>query len=231
MNLKIYHSVNSSLYITDKHSHILIDGIHNGSAVGFSPMPATPVSARNLLFTHAHADHFDPQKVAQFISAHETITYCPDSPLCNIQGLPLRKNLDLLKMDDFLILSLHTIHDCDQFASIPHRSYLIQSGPETIFIAGDAAFQEADAIPLHPLISDGISAAFVNLYQIAHRGSQDFLRKLNPKRIFLYHLPFPEDDIFHIHTSMHSALKKYPPDLPVPEILSHMSWIDNHSSY
>ena len=227
MHLKIYHSVNSGLYLTNGQSSLLIDSIHNGETVGFSPMPTLPVFAKNLLFTHDHPDHFDAKKVSAL--SNRTMTYCPESALCNTPEIPLQKNLDLLKMDDFLILSLHSVHDCPQYASVPHRSYFIQLENETLFIAGDAAFQKNDADAFLSLEPQGVSAAFVNLYQIAHAGSQDFLRKLNPKRVFLYHLPFPEDDVFQIHLSMRSALKKYPSDLPTPEILSHMSWIDNNA--
>lgn len=225
MHLKIFHSVNSGLYLTDGHSHLLIDSIHRGETVGFSPMPNSPIIPKNLLFTHSHPDHFDPQKVSLFVG--NTAIYCPDYPLNNISEIPLMKNLDLIKMDDFLILSLHSIHDCPQFASVPHRSYFIQLDNETIFVAGDAAFQKNDADTFLSLEPNGVDVAFVNLYQIAHTGSQEFLRKINPDRVFLYHLPFPEDDVFQIHTSMRSALKKYPADLPMPVILRHISWIDN----
>ena len=107
MQLKIYHSVNSGLYIINTHSHLLIDSVHNGVAAGFSPMPSMRFPAENLLFTHDHADHFDSEKVAQVASASSAI-YCPASPLSTIQETPLTENLGLLKMDNFLILSLHS---------------------------------------------------------------------------------------------------------------------------
>jgi hypothetical protein len=60
----------------------------------------------------------------------------------------------------------------------------------------------------------------------AEQGGLDFLRRLKPRRIFLYHLPLPEDDVGNYHAFAHSICRKPVPGLAGIETLEAMSWID-----
>lgn len=240
MQTHIFHTVNSGLYFCKNADDLLVDGIHQGEAVGFSPMASELkqqlqknglffTKIHHLLFTHTHKDHFDADFVSDFLkNAHPQI-YSPDPHFANITPKHLPQNADYFQMGNFRIYTLQTRHDCAQFKDLTHYSYYIQLDEESFFIAGDAVLSQNDFDTLSSLHLTCPDAAFVNLYQIADPLSQEFLRQLKPKRVFLYHLPFPQDDVFQIYTSMKSALKKYPSDLPPAEQLSHMSWVDHHA--
>ena len=51
-----------------------------------------------------------------------------------------------------------------------------------------------------------IDKAFVMVYQIESRQGTDFLRELCPEHIYLYHLPYLEDDRFHYYRMVDQAL-------------------------
>ncbi|MEI3340395.1 MAG: hypothetical protein V8R80_11015 [Eubacterium sp.] len=55
---------------------------------------------------------------------------------------------------------------------------------------------------------------------------REFIRELNPERVFIYHLPFEEDDTYCTYAACNSALKCYPDDLPKIEVMKHMAWIE-----
>ena len=40
--MQLYYIVNSGLYLYGRQESLLVDGVHRGEAVGFSPMPAIP---------------------------------------------------------------------------------------------------------------------------------------------------------------------------------------------
>lgn len=237
MRLQIFHTVNSGLYITEGSNHLLADGIFDGSAVGFSPMPPALKHQflerksffpylDHLIFTHTHKDHFDEKTLLEFLSKARPALYSPDPRFRNVGSSLLAPGLELLSMGDFQIYALHTVHDSPQFINFPHCSYLVQLGEERLWISGDASLSPREAELLLRHCPGQVDAAFINLYQAAQPSSHDFFRRLKPRRVFLYHLPFPRDDIFQIHLSMRSALKRYPHDLPPIEILSPMTWVD-----
>lgn len=237
MQLHIFHTVNSGLYVTKGNDHLLIDGIFDGSAVGFSPMPSVLRKQflenekffpylNHLLFTHTHKDHFDENALLEFLPKARPVIFSPDPRFRNIERTPLSSGLGQIPMGNFQIFVLDTIHDGPQFVNLPHCSYFIQLAEESLFITGDAVLTEKDAACLLEHNLKKPNAVFLNLYQTAHPSVHDFLRRMEPQRVFLYHLPFPKDDVFQIHLSMRSALKKYPDDLPAIEVLSPMTWID-----
>lgn len=237
MQLRIFHTVNSGLYLTKGNDHLLIDGIFDGSAVGFSPMPLALRKQflenksffpylDHLLFTHTHKDHFDEKSLREFIAKARPVLFSPDNRFRSTQRLPLAPGLGLISMGKFQVFVMDTIHDGPQFVHFPHFSYFIRLEGESLFISGDAVLTDQNASSLLEHGLEKPDAVFLNLYQTAHPSVHNFLRRLKPRRVFLYHLPFPKDDVFQIHLSMRSALKKYPGDLPPIEVLPPMTWID-----
>lgn len=128
------------------------------------------------------------------------------------------------------ILARDTRHDGARYREDPHQSYLIRMGGERFFVAGDAALRRADAADFAGFYPEPVSAAFCNLYQLASPEGLDFLRALAPERIFLYHLPFQADDRYHYRQLARQAARACPADLPRPERLEHMAWVDGRAA-
>lgn len=242
MNTRIFHSVNSGLYFWDGMAGLLVDGIHTGQEKGFSPMPAflagqlarhTGLFAHvdGVLFTHQHPDHFQRQGLHRLLDGPEPpCVYAPGLPENRASIRPIRPGMCRVQMAGAYILAKDTVHDGGKFRDTPHQSYLIRMGGETFFIAGDAALTAEDAAAFSGFYGGEVDGAFLNLYQLSSPRGQDFLRILRPKRLFLEHLPFKEDDRFHYRTLARQAARSLPAGLPRAEILSHMSWIDGRAA-
>lgn len=242
MNTCIFHSVNSGLYFWDGMAGLLADGIHDGPEQGFSPMPAFLVGQLNrhrglfahtdgVLFTHQHPDHFQRSGLHRLMSAQEDLRiYGPGLPENRASVRPIRPGLCRVQMAGAYILAKDTLHDGRQYRNVAHQSYLICMGGETFFLAGDAVLSEEDGRIFSDFYGGAVDAAFLNLYQLSSPEGQAFLRLLKPRRIFLEHLPFREDDRYHYRSLARQVAKLLPDDLPTAEILSHMSWIDGKAA-
>lgn len=242
MNTRIFHSVNSGLYIWDGIAGLLVDGIHDGPEQGFSPMPAFlagQLAAQaglfahvdGLLFTHLHKDHFQRTGVHRLLNGPLPPTvYAPGFPEQFASIRHIRPGMCRIQMAGAYVLAKDTVHDRAQYQKDAHQSYLIRMGGETFFIAGDAALTEEDAHAFEGFYGREVEAAFFNLYQLASPGGQAFLRILNPRRVFLIHLPFREDDRFSYRSLARQTVKHLPADLPKVEILPHMAWIDGRAA-
>lgn len=242
MHTAVFHSVNSGLYLWDGENGLLVDGIHQGREEGCSPMPeflsmqmrrgsGLFAHLNGLLFTHLHRDHYDPARVHCLLREHPELpfytpgSHCGPTAVCSV-----RRGECTVRMGSAYILARNTVHDGERFRGDAHQSYLIRMGGETFFIAGDAALTPEDAAAFSGFYGGEVDAGFFNLYQLSSPQGQDFLRILCPRRIFLEHLPFREDDRFHYRSLARQAARSLPEDLPRVEILPHMSWIDGKAA-
>lgn len=227
MKTCIFHSVNSGLYFKSETGGILVDGLHHGRSEGFSLMPSDltemlpPIDG--LLFTHLHPDHFNREVMLDLLCQNPALSvYGPYLSESNVKTNILSSGLTELSLPGAFVLARPTVHDGEKFKNDPHMSYLLSMGGEQFYIAGDADLSVKDAEVFVPNVANGIIAAFFNIYQISSKQYPEFIRILQPARIFLYHLPFKEDDVYH-YISLAKQIVKSHPDV---EILSHMSWID-----
>lgn len=212
MRLQIYHTVNAGLYLWNGKSGLLIDALHGGKGTGFSDTPDRYIrmmkrkeqffgQTNDLLFTHVHADHYDEELVKQFfVQNPDSLIYGPGLDRSKVQSVLLEKGIFQIRMRNYIIYSFSTEHDGKAYTEEPHCSYLIQSGEQYLWVSGDAVLKPALADKVRSISSDGrILAAFVMVYQPESRSGRDFLRKLSAENIYLYHLPYREDDIFHYY--------------------------------
>ncbi len=242
METAIFHSVNAGLYFWDGRNGLLIDAIHEGREEGLSPMPAFLAGqlrcrsglfghVTGMLFTHLHHDHYDTDKVRQFQQS------APGLPVYGPNLMEGRVELEVVRPDTYHIVmggttlwAWDTCHDGNTFAGTPHQSFLLALGRERFFVAGDAALNVSDAIHIAEVCRSPVTAAFCNLYQLASPDGREFLRMLSPEQVFLYHLPFSEDDHCGYHRLARQVLRNYPADLPSVERLDHMAWLDNKAA-
>lgn len=215
MQLRIYHTVNEGLYLWNGKSGLLIDALHRGKRLGFSDTPERYIwmmrheknfftKPNDLLFTHLHEDHFDPELVDDFLERYpDRIVYAPGLDRNNVQPVVLEHGIARLQIEEYEIYAFSTEHDGQAYVDCPHCSYLIRCGDECIWISGDAKLDVslAGKIQRYASCQNCISDAFVMIYQISSRSGRDFLKALAPERIWLYHLPYETDDIYHYHAA------------------------------
>lgn len=125
---------------------------------------------------------------------------------------------------------MNTPHDGEKYQGTPHQSLLLQSGRESVFLAGDAILEECQAAVVKEFLTSPLTAVFVNVYQVYSRSGRAFLRSLRPQRIFLYHLPLENDDKNGYHSLAENAVEQFPQDLSPLEIPEHLRWIDRRAA-
>lgn len=238
MKTLIYHGRNTALFFYDGATGILVDGIHNGKNVGMSEMSGewehdlhkkTRIFGRTdaLVFTHLHPDHFCEEKVNIYLEENNrTSLYGPSWEKTNMRKDFISDRLGSVKAGTAQIITMKTIHDGDMYRADPHESLIIKMGSETFFIAGDAELFEPDAGEIFQ-VTDHVDMAFVNLYQLGGKTGMEFLNRLKPDRILLYHLPEPEDDEWNYCPIGRQSVKRFRKQYGVEaETLEHMKWID-----
>lgn len=237
MNTKIFHTVNAGLYLWGAETGILVDGLHRGKEIGFSDTPTQVLEQLKLgqdmfdeshlhavVFTHNHSDHYDQASVS--VCADQlpsTVFFSPQ----HVQRGPVQDACDSIFFGHAVLTMFPTLHDGVLFENDPHCSFMISMGSERFFIAGDAILNEDLGRIISQLYGGVVTGAFFNLYQLASKESQSFLQYLRPERIFLYHLPFIEDDNYAYSHLAEKIVRRLPEEFPRVEILPHMAWIDN----
>ena len=237
MKTEIFHTVNAGLYLWGANTGILVDGLHRGKAEGFSTTPPQILRQmevgkgifshshlQGMLFTHLHPDHFNGAELS--VAAHNipgAAVYLPGL----VKTCPAALEHITFPVGNATVTAVPTTHDGALFEADPHCSFLIQLGEECVFIAGDGQPDEELARVVMTLCKAPITAVFMNVYQLASLKGRAFLRGVQPERIFLYHLPFPEDDTYSISALSEQLLRRFPKDLPLVEWPEHMAWIDD----
>ena len=238
MKTRIFHTVNAGLYIESPGARLLVDGLHGGRAEGCSPLPDQLAAQaetgtglffdlNGLLFTHLHGDHFDPVRTAQVLAL-------PGAPrLLGASFDPEKRSFTLemaerrLHREDMDIHLLPTRHDGEMFAYLPHNSVLLKTPDASLFLAGDAFLDTALAQRVAALWGPSpLQALFINPIQLLSQGGKDFLRALPAKKIFVCHIPFPEDDIYMYGQSCKWAVRACQAEFPNLSIPAHMQWVE-----
>lgn len=209
MKLQIYHTVNSGLYFWNGKSGLLIDGLHTGKEAGFSNTAERYIQMiekkegffgqmNDLLFTHTHRDHYNKKLADRFLERNpDSFIYGPGLDKKRVQSVLLEKGIWQIRMRDYIIYVFETKHDGKIYEEVPHYSYLVQAGGQRLWVGGDAILMPALADKVKDLCaSAGCYAAFVMVYQPGSRLGREFLRNLLPENIYLYHLPYREEDGF-----------------------------------
>lgn len=240
MKTQIYHARNASLFFYDGTSGILVDGIHNGKKVGMSEMSGewehdlyekTGVFGHTdaLIFTHLHPDHFCEKEVNLYIAENSgAVRYAPHWEKSNVRKISVSGRMESIKVGNAQIITVKTIHDGEVYRADPHESLIIKLGLETFFVAGDAELFESDAGDVLQVVNH-VDLAFVNLYQLGGKTGMEFLDRLKPDRILLYHLPEPEDDEWNYLLMGRQSVKRLQSQYGrKAETLEHMAWLDEN---
>ncbi len=241
MNTGIFYTTNAGLYFSCGNSEILVDGIHDAGAVGFTPMPdemkKQMASAEGLfagqgalLFTHLHEDHYDEDMVREYIEQHPETALCgPGLESKGITDIGGNENEYRYRYRDFNIIAYKTKHSGPKRMIVPHYSLLLKNtgSGEAFFVAGDAVLEPELADRIYGQIEGCTNGlyAFVMAYQLAERKSKAFIYRLSPARIFLIHQPQPEDGAYNKVSRIKSFAVNNTPGGTTVEEPEPMSWI------
>ncbi len=221
VELQIYHTVNAGLYLWNGRSGLLVDALHGGKRAGFSDVPDRYIQmmrkreqffgqVNDLLYTHTHEDHYDEELVDEFLSLNpESLIYGPEPERNTILPDVSDQGKSRLQIRDYTVYAFATEHAGETARICRHVSYLILSGEQAVWVSGDASLEPSLAEQAGRICGETrINAAFVMVYQLGSRKGTDFLKKLDPERIYLYHLPYREDDSFHYYRMAEQTVEK-----------------------
>lgn len=258
MKTRIFHTVNCGLYFEYADTAILVDGLHTGSQAGFSDCPAPVIAAITapngwqmpdfqplqnslrpplaaLLFTHRHADHYDPKLVSEAAQKNPglqilipAVTWFTESE--QKPGWEPGRKLGSYETYHFTlgaasVVAFRTVHEGQPFAHELHVSYLVSIASEHFFIAGDACLDEVLARIIQNNCQKQPCLTFINPYQLLSLAGRQFLSALAPQETLLYHLPFPEDDRYLYYRLAEKAIRECQSIIPTPGHLKQMSWL------
>lgn len=237
MKTRIFHGVNNALYFWHGDRAVIVDGVHQGHRDGFSRMPPALVEdllahrgpfrrPELLLFTHLHTDHYDGALLSQVLeSVPAPLVYGPGLTRSSLEPQPLGGGLYRIPFGGGTVYAQDTVHEGEVFRGDPHQTFLVELDGERFFLAGDAILRKEDGARLRALAGGPVTAAFLNVYQLWEPGGAEFLRTLTPGRVFLNHMPFPEDDLGNLYGLARQVIRRFPRDLPRPVLLNPLTWV------
>ena len=184
------------------HGHkIWIDALHTGKIPGYSTlspqiwaqMQMSPafVPPELICFTHCHPDHYS-RSLTTYAS-----TLWPHAKLILPQEefhnqILLAGNDFHVSLGDVCLRFLRLPHEGRAFSAVPHYGILLSDGASRILISGDC---EVASPALTQYLDRPVDLAVLSFpWLTLHRGQLYIRDVLRPRRLLLYHLPFPEDD-------------------------------------
>lgn len=224
-------AANAGVLLSYKGRKLLIDGLFHAENVPYSNLPEASLEAiyenkppydgiDYLIFTHRHPDHFSRRMVKEYLERNKVrgVLLPPsDRPeLTEFQKLlhsmgvrcmaiPVSGSSVITPEPDISLKTIPTKHLDRRFYDVPHASILIKLGEKNVLFTGDADYTTetfGDMPPLH--------AVFLNpLFFHAYMSGRFFKGGFKTGAVCVYHVPFPEDDVFHIRASIAKDMEKY----------------------
>lgn len=161
-------------------------------------------SLSGIFFTHCHPDHFDPIRTEQLRTAR---------PGCQF-WIPNEKTLSqgCIQCGPFSVYFYETPHMPQDFAQVRHFVLLVTAGEESVYIAADAILDAG----LHRgiLRQHRPDYVFVNPVYLAVAETRQFLEELQPRRLFVYHIPSDSSDRNSMRRKAQRSAERYRDSLP-----------------
>ena len=235
--LRITLIANAGLLMTYRGTTLMIDGIYGREGHPFSNL--SPEVWREmlgsedrfkkvdyLLFTHAHPDHFSPEMTGEFLRHRDVKGLFLPQPHTAaedrlIETLQARKTPCVILSDatehaayriepEITVRAFRTLHLDRKYRDVPHFCYILTFGDKKILLTADVDYTTETLESIQDL---PIKAAFVNpLFFNALCRRKFFKGTLPGQSIFVYHVPFPEDDSMWMLPTLRRSLEAWPPD-------------------
>lgn len=228
-----FHTVNSGVIIKTNNSEFFIDVFHTGKEVGLSDTPSPVLDdlikkrenqgqTKVILATHSHPDHFNESMFDVICHADKKyLCYCPGYKKSNISFTVCENSLSYFDTEDVRCYMTKSIHQGAQFKDVDNRAYILKCDNKIYIFLGDTELTEPIVKQLK--MFGNAEAIFVNYYHLASPTLTAYIRSGDVKTVFLYHLPFEKDDMYHCRLCASQVMKGYPSEILQPEILRPMN--------
>jgi len=207
---------NAGLMVEGNGKKVLLDAIYSRAPKGFSPIPAEKYEAllageapydgvTHVLVSHYHWDHYATDAMKRFLEHNAPVLW-----MINTYGMPQKlpqsADIRLLPPEKDKIFTLNLgggdraeafviAHSGREFREVDVACFSVHLGGRSILVLSDANFepdylsamageQEYDVVFSNPLFLD------------IPGGREALFRRLKAKKSIIYHLPYPEDDVF-----------------------------------
>jgi L-ascorbate metabolism protein UlaG (beta-lactamase superfamily) len=231
-----YAVANAGVLIVCGRTKLLVDALFTGGrGAGFSPpsdavlecmlageAPFDGLSA--YVFTHLHPDHGEPCAIARIrdksvpVLLPRTARFAREvealeNPVVYFDGAESCVDVGGLR-----VTAVETEHAGGEAFGIEHRSLFLGAPGRRVFLAGDARSDDAR-------LPGGRTAdiAFLAFPEVARAGGRALIEALSPKKLFLYHLPFPEDDRYRMNAMTRRRIEENADWLPETEVFRKAS--------
>lgn len=235
----VFHTLNSGLIFSNSSSQLLIDVLHDGAGIGFSPFSNLLYDnlihkngvfnkKNDIVFTHCHPDHYDGNLLKQYRSLYPNSSiYVPQvlSEFCKVTKTSDMSRI--IQTKHFTLYAFQTRHEGAIYHNVFHLVYMLEINGSFYIISGDAILDNSLFQSISEITQDNIGGIFVNPYQLTNSSNYSFFKKLNSKRVFIYHLPALDDDIYNYHALATQALKYSQENFSNTTILPLMSDISD----
>ena len=197
--MEIRRTANAGVLLTLDDAKILLDGVCRE----VSPYPATPLKIKEelisnppdvLLFTHNHADHFDPD-------------YCQDV------DKPLLTCPNTMAVGKVKITSVFTRHMGHYGKTTPHQSFVVE-GSKCVWFLGDASPTELRKLAEFPKPD----ILMIPYPYVSTPAALKMVEVLLPCKIVLLHMPFPDNDPEKIWQTVQDGMEHLKAYLYVPKL-------------
>lgn len=217
--LKLTSLCNAGVLMEYAGCSLLVDGIAQDFR-GFDGLPqplfqkmmrgeSAFASLGGVFFTHCHPDHFDPVRTEQLREARPGCQFwIPDEKTFS-QGC--------IQCGPFSVCYYETPHMPQDYAQVRHFVLLVTAGEETVYFAADALLDAG----LHRRILRQLrpDEIFVNPVYLAVAETRQLLEKLQPRQLFVYHIPSDLSDRNRIRRKAQRSVERYRDTLP-PTVLT-----------
>lgn len=227
--MKVTLLANAGILVEGAGLHLLVDGIH-GRTHRFSAVPEDMLSQivegegefahiAYALLTHNHADHYNEEHTREFLLAHRCTELI--APLL-IPGIPSFRQIRVagsggsISLPQAQVDYVRIAHEGEEYSSVLNYGYRVTLGDESFIVLGDAAVADVPRA-LEELTAAGpVDAIFVNFPMITLGSGREALSECEAKEIFVFHLPFEEDDTENYRSSCEKMLPRARAVLGVP---------------
>ena len=194
-------SANAGVCVDICGKRIWVDALHSKKVPTFSAV--SPELLAKLLnapefeapdaicYTHCHPDHFSREQTLQALERWRSAkVFLPQQQFPEQQLV--EGECPEFSLGDVTLRFLRLPHEGAQYADTVHYGLLVLSPQGNVLISGDCAVAAPEL--LEAVAGIQVDAAILDFPWLTLNRGRAALEQLNPKKILLYHLPFPEDD-------------------------------------
>lgn len=235
MKPDVFGTVNAGLYFWNGKTGLFIDAIHKGKEIGFSDTPEEIIDQminhkgifgrkNDYLFTHTHEDHFDKELLNICRQEYpDCFISGPDEGMSNLTPVIVQDGVYELRIRDYHIWVFRTQHDGKQFCDCVCYAYLVEADNNNCLVCSDAILNMELLWRIRNRCVGKVDKIFLNLYQLSSKVGRNFLHVLDPGELWLYHLPYKQDDLYHYWKLAAECTNRYAGEIQNVKVAHPMS--------